>query len=156
MSELTREEEREGEEPGETADETAADRARAARERLEGVDEGTIHGPTRAEAVLALLWAAVLAPAVGAAVSVVAERALGPKTLARISTTFAGHSAWPLTFYGTGFALTFLVLLLPKVAPRRVEEARVFVFERARAYGPHVVLVVLLLDLGGCQVLLGH
>jgi hypothetical protein len=133
----------------------AAEKARAARERLEGVDDGTIYGPTRAEVILALLWAVTLTPLVGGA-SLAAGGLLGPATLARLTSLFGGHSDWQVTFAGTAFVVVLLVALLPKARSRRLEDARVLVFERSRGFGPHVLFVVLLLDLGGCSVLLGH
>jgi len=133
----------------------AAARAELARATLDFVDEGLIHRPTRAELILALLWAATLAPLVAAPLSGVLLAVLGAKELAALARTISGHDAWPLMVLGTAFFFVLVAALAPKTRARRLSEARVLVFERGRSFGPSLLLIVVLVELGILAAALG-
>jgi hypothetical protein len=126
----------------------AAAKVQAARDALLDVVEDTIHSPTRAELVLAFLWAAVLAPVLATPVGFAARALIGEKGLTNLAKTIAGPAPWPFLVLGTAFVMTFVVQVVPKARARRLADARVLVFERGRSLGPSILLLVVLVELG--------
>jgi hypothetical protein len=140
-------------EPEEIEAEVAARRARevALRPQRAGAEDGIVHGPTRAEIMLAVLQAFVFAPIPAALAGGLLDSTVSLATIEKRLAMVKGQAS--VALFGTAFVAIFIALLASKARARRLEDVRVLVFEPGRSWGAKVLVVVALVEMGILEML---